>query len=292
MSRLGSQPHCHKLLKMRDSRFRYTIVHALMAGDIDEEIVRQIFNILRKMCLISLITAKDKEGDTPLHSAIRSGTKPELIQLLMNTVPGVKTKHRLLLEPNKRGELPIVNAFSLQRWSIVEVLLEECIKCQVLPELTSIDFNSSSKTTNTLLVKAMKRGFTDYLDIFLKVCRKCMNTIPMKALLVPDKKGHTAWFYFLSLKVQNIKEGLAQLKKYEVDINKLLCDPARRVGLLHEAFRRNNRDVIDALIDYGARRDQLDADNLSPPQRRRVIILESTPTSPVHHASFANTRPT
>lgn len=283
------QPHGHKLLKMRDSRFRYTIVHALVAGNIDEEVVRQIFYILRKMSLISLITAKDKEGDTPLHSAIRSGTKPELIRLLMNTVPGVKTKRRLLLEPNKRGELPIVNAFSLRRWPIVEVLLEECIKCQVLPELTGIDLNSTSKTTSTLLVKAMKRGFTDYLDIFLKVCRKSMNTIPMKALLLPDKKGRTAWYHFLSLEVQDIKEGLAHLKRHKVDINKLLCDPARRVGLLHEAFRRDNRVVIDALTDYGARRDQLDADNLLPLQRRRVFSLDSTPTSPVHHASFGNT---
>ena len=273
---------------MRDSRFRYTIVHALMAGDIEEEIVRQCFNVLRKNSLISLITAKDKDGDTPLHSAIRSGTKPELIRLLMNTISGVKTKRRLLLEPNKRRELPIVSAFNLQRWSIVKVLLEECINGRLLPELTGIGCDSNCTASKTLLFKAMKRGFTRYLDIFLEVCRKRTNSIPMQAMLMSDKNGHTPWYYFLSLEMSVVEEGLAHLKKHKVNINKLLCEPDGRMGLLHEAFRRNNRDLINLLVEYGAKQDQLDANKLSPPQRRRVLSLDSQPLSPAHHGALTS----
>ena len=269
---------------MRDSRFRYTVVHALMAGDIEEkEVIRQCFNILRKISLISLITAKDKEGDTPLHSAIRSGTKPELIKLLMTTIPGVKTKRRLLMERNKHGELPIVSAFNLQRWSIVEVLLEECIHCQVLPELTGIGNDLGSKHSNTLLIKAMKRGFIPYLKIYLDVYKRCTNAIPIQAMLVQDKCGRTPWYYFLSRDVNQVEEGLKYLKEHEIDVNKLLCDRNGRTGLLHEAFRRDNKDMCELLVKHGANRNQLDANNLSPPQRKRIISLhDSRPESPVH----------
>lgn len=277
---------------MRDSRFRYSLVHALMAGDIEESVVIQCFNVLRKNSLISLITAKDKEGDTPLHSAIRSGTKPELIKLLMNAISGMKTKRRLLIEPNKRGELPIVNAFNLRRWPIVEVLLEECIKCRLLPELTGVGGDVASSKRKTLLLKAMKRGFIRYLKIYLEVCRKCINAVPVKAMLVPDKTGHTPWYYFLSLDEDLIKEGLGYLKEYEVDINKLLCDHTGRTSLLHEAFRRDTNEVCKLLLEYGANEDQLDAHNLSPPQRKRVLSFQySSPTSPVHRSSLVVERP-
>ena len=266
---------------MRDGHFRYTIVHALMAGDIEEEIVRQCFNVLRKNSLISLITAKDKEGDTPLHSAIRSGAKPELIKLLMNTISKLSTKRRLLLELNKKGELPIINAFNLQMWPIVEVLLEECIKCKLLPELTGMDPNVSE--SKTLLFKATKRGYIRYLEIFLRVCRKCTNSVPMRAMLMPNKRGgYTPWYHFLSLDVEQITLGLEHLEEYGVDINKLLCDPAGRTSLLHEAYRRNNAIVCKLLIDHGARLNQLDANKLSPQQRRRTLSLSSRPSTPVH----------
>lgn len=252
-----------------------------MAGDIEEEVVKLCFSVLRKNSLISLITAKDKEGDTPLHSAIRSGAKPELIKLLMNTITKLSTKRRLLLEPNKKGELPIINAFNLKEWPIVEVLLEECIKCKLQPELTGMDPNISE--SSTLLFKAMKRGFIRYLEIFLRVCQKCTNYIPVRAMLVPNKRGgYTPWYHFLSLDVEQITLGLELLKEFGVDINKLLCDPAGRTSLLHEAYRRNNTAVCKLLIEYGAGLNQLDANKLSPQQRRRTISINSRPPTPVH----------
>lgn len=257
-----------------------------MAGDIEEEVVKQCFSVLRKNSLISLITAKDKEGDTPLHSAIRSGAKPELIKLLMNTISKPSTKRRLLLELNKKGELPIINAFNLKEWPVVEVLLEECIKCKLLPELTGMDPNVSE--SKTLLFKAMKRGFIRYLEIFLRVCQKCTNSIPVRAMLVPNKRGgYTPWYHFLCLDVEQIKLGLEHLKEYGVDINKLLCDPAGRTSLLHEAYRRNNTAVCELLINHGARLNQLDANKLSPQQRRRTLSISSRPSTPIHEPIHA-----
>ena len=257
-----------------------------MAGDIEEEVVKQCFNVLRKNSLISLITAKDKEGDTPLHSAIRSGAKPELIKLLMNIISKPNTKRRLLEVVNKKGELPIVNAFNMKEWPVVEVLLEECIKCKALPKLTGMDPNVSE--SNTLLFKAMKRGYIDYLEIFLRVCKKCTNSIPIRAMLVPNK-GYTPWYHFLSLDMEQIELGLKHLEEYGVDINKLLCDPAGRTSLLHEAYRRNNTAVCELLISHGARLNQLDANKLSPRQRRRTLSISSRPSTPIQepiHAQF------
>lgn len=259
-----------------------------MAGDIEEETVRQCFNVLRKQSLISLITAKDKEGDTPMHSAIITGTKPELIKLLMNAVSGMKTKRRLLLERNKHGDDPISSAFNLQRWPIVEVLLEECIKCRVLSNLTGISDDVDCSKSKTLLHKAMQRGYIAYLEIYLKVCRKCTNSISLRALLVRDKRGYTPWYYFLNLDEEKIEAGLKLLKEHGVDVNKLHCNPTGHTSLLHEAYRMEKHRVCDLLVEYGAKLDREDAHHLLPQQRRRVF---SRPTTTVHHDASTQRRP-
>ena len=202
--------------------------------------------------------------------------------MLMEATRGKITKCRLLLEPNRRGELPIVVAFNLQRWEIVEVLLEACIECKVLPELTGVNAGSS-ELGKSLLFKAMKRGHIPYLEIFLRVYQKCTNSIPMRAMQLSDKKKHTPWYYFLSLDVEKIEMGLGHLNKHGVDINELLCDKAGRTCLLHEAFRRDNHTVCDLLVKYGAKQDQLDAKNRFPQQRRRILSIDSRPPTPILH---------
>lgn len=256
----------------------------MLAGDMKEDAVEQCLNVLRKESLISLITAKDKEGDTPLHSAARSGAKPQLIKLLLNAVSGTKTKHRLLQERNKHSEVPLVSAFNLQRWSIVELLLEESIKQQVLLHLTGHGEQNCYSESKTLLHKAMQRGLIPYLKIYLRVCRRCTNSIPVKAMNMCDKRRYTPWYYFLSLNDSLIEEGLKCLKEYGVDINKLVCDLTGRATLLHEAYRRERHRVCKLLVKFGAKRDRKDANRLVPHQRRRVVSCDSKPSTPTQDA--------
>lgn len=205
-----------------------------------------------------------------MSSMIRTGSvDSECIALLLQQIPSY-TKY-MLQSRNKKGETPIERAFNMQEWDAVGILLKECIQHKILPELTGI--GTEVPNVKTLLHKAFERKDVNYLQIYLAVCREC-NIKP--GLLVPTKKGHTPWWYFL-MSHKNLtlmKRALDTLVEFGVNINTLYIDTASRASLLHEAYRRNNEVLVNCLVEAGADREVKDARGLKPSDRKRAVDIE------------------
>jgi len=58
-------------LEQRDQQFDWTLVHALFSSDLSMNVCKSILVHFKEKCLISQITAKDAEGDTPLIALLR-----------------------------------------------------------------------------------------------------------------------------------------------------------------------------------------------------------------------------
>ena len=200
---------------------------------------------------------------------IRTGdVDSDRIALLLKQIPSY-TQH-VLQSRNKKGETPIERAFDLQEWDAVGILLKECIQNKILPELTGI--GTEVPNVKTLLHKAFERKDVDYLQIYLAVCGEC-NVKP--GLLVPTKKGHTPWWYFLMnhKDITLMQRVLDTLVEFRIDINTLYIDRASRASLLHEAYRRNNEVLVNCLVEAGADREIKDARGLKPSDRKRAVDI-------------------
>ena len=268
-------------LNYRDRRFRYTIVHALLASN-NFKLCKECLSLFKNGRAKELFPAKDKEGDMPIHSAIRSHVDPCIITTFLKATesvdPTLNLKKTILTSMNNKGECPLKFACTLHDWSIVEVLLQECIRCDVLSELTGIGCNQKS-SCKTLLRKAMKCGDINYLEIYLKVCRDQLHLSTEKILagmLIPDQKNRTPWFYFLAIESHKINKAVDLLEKYGISLNKLFCevdeagDP--KVFMLHEATRQEKEEVITLLCDHGVETDKKDGNGLTAKQRSRKIM--------------------
>jgi hypothetical protein len=227
-----------------------------------------------------LFPAKDKEGDTPMHSAIRSHVNPSIITTFLEAVESVDSslKKVVLTSMNNKGECALKFACTLHDWSIVEVLLRECISCGVLSELTGIGHNRQGRS-KTLLRKAMKCGDLNYLKVYLKVCKDQLslsNAEILAGMLLPDQKNRTPWFYFLAIESHKIKEGVDLLEKYGISLNELYSEVNEageaKVFMLHEATRQEKEDIITLLCDHGVAADKKDGNGLTAKQRSRRIM--------------------
>lgn len=264
-------------LKKRDQKYRYTCVHCVSASCPSPRVMSSLLSVMLKHGLISLLTAKDKDGDIPLQSAVRSNVRPVIVKLLLDG-EGTELKCNMLKAANKKGHVPLKTAFDMQRWPIVEVLLEECIKNDILAQLTGVGEPTVTKASSTLLHKAMKRGYVEYLRIFIKICRKCgVRCLP--ALLIRDKANCTPWFYLLQQKREIVEEVFKVLKEFNIDINKLYCDKGGKQYIPHVMCRSRN-DLLDLWENFDGRMDLKDGYKQKPAERIRMVLLESRPPSP------------
>ena len=262
-------------LKQRDTQFRWTLVHALCSSDLPANVCKSILACLKEKCLISQITAKDAEGDTPLSSAIRSRVKPEIIELLLQQVPSYT---KVMLETrNEKHETPLDRALDMRQWKIVRMLLKRCIENSLLPELTGI--SPDAMKSETLLHRAFQCGKVKYLQIFLEVCREC-EVEPQqvhRALVMQTEGGCTPWYYLMNHTcLKTMEKTIEILRLFEIDINSLYIDSkTQKSSLLHEAVRRNHKPFIELLLRSGANPHLKDARGLTPFDRKRRVESES-----------------
>lgn len=269
----------------RDRRFQYTIIHALLASD-NFTLCKDRLFLFKNGRARELFPAKDKEGDTPMHSAIRSHVDPRIITAFLEEAELVdpSLKKEVLTSVNNKGEYPLKFAVTLHDWRIVEVLLRESISCGVSCELTGIGHNRKTRC-KTLLRKAMKCGDINYLKVYLKVCKDQLslsNAEILAGMLIPDQKNRTPWFYFLAMESHKIKEGVDLLEKYNFSLNELYCEVNEageaKVFMLHEATRQEKKDIITLLCDHGVATDKKDGNGLTAKQRsRKIMPLFDTP---------------
>ena len=222
------------------------------------------------------ILDKNKDGDIPVQSAIRSKAPKEIIELFFIIAKELNLVNDMLCCHNKKNQTPLLSAFDHSHWVAVDVLLEKCVKCNELPELTGVNAPAGLKS-NTLLHRAFKRDNMKYFDIFLRVCNA--NDIEgdqlTAAVLIPNKKNETPWYYAIhNLSSDKMFEKVLKMAKNKLlPLSFLYTDADSKSTMLHEAHRIGNNRRCQLLKDNGTE-DTADSNGLFPIDRSRIIVQE------------------
>ena len=267
-----------------DQDFQWTILHGLFGSGIPKALCKRILKSLKKkeMHFPSMVTQDDSDGDTPLTSAIRSRSSPELIKVLLKNA---KSQRRSLLQAKNQSHLCALQiAFDMQEWDNVELLLRECINFNVHPELTGISIsNQEAQHGNTLLHKAMRRSDSavKYLEIHLNVSKA-----DARGLSSVDKKGLTPFHYLTNFSdIQIVKRVVQVLIDYKIDLNNICTSESTHSYLFHDVYRKyppsmQRQELINLLLKGKADPNRLDGHNLKPYQRQRQVEVASLQSSP------------
>ncbi len=264
-------------IDQRDNNFDWTATHAFAASSehLGVAVMKLFFELLKSMGQQKQILLKDKDGDIPVQSAIRSKTSKEIIELFLTIAKELNLVNDMLCCRNKKNQTPLLSAFDHSHWVAVDVLLEECVKCNKLPELTGVNAPAGLKS-NTLLHRAFKRGNLKYFDIFLRVCNA--NGIEgdqlTAAVLIPNKKNETPWYYaFHKLSSDETFEKVLKMAKNYLSLSLLYTDANSKSTMLHEAHHMGSDRRCQLLKDNGTE-DTADSNGLFPIHRSRIIVLE------------------
>ncbi len=233
------------------------------------ETLSKFFSFLKKKGLTEQLCTRDKDGDIPLQSAIRSGASSDVIKLILKVDPNL-TKN-ILCSKNLKGKQPLLTAFEQKNKDTIEVILNFCIENKVLAHLTGVQVSES----NTLLHRAFKRGYIEYFEVLLKVC-KSQNISPQQVIKSHDKRGETPWYHLVLLKAKKFKKVTELLVANNIDVNELYTDPSKQSTMLHEVVRRNKSEFVMILQKCGAQ-NQKDWHGSYPNERNRCIVTPETP---------------
>ncbi|XP_064383163.1 uncharacterized protein LOC135331836 isoform X2 [Halichondria panicea] len=270
----GNLPHLlQDSLHQRDKNFNWTATHAFAASS-EYLGVKVMKLLLKSLGEEHQLLMKDKDGDIPIQSAIRSKAPKEIIELFFIIANELNVTNDMLCSRNRKNQTPLLSAFDHSHWVAVDLLLDVCVKCNKLPELTGVNAPSGLKS-NTLLHRAFKRGNTKYFDIFLRVCNA--NDIEgdqlTAAVLIPNKKSETPWYYAFHLNSDKMFEKVLKMAKNNLPLTFLYTDPDSKSTMLHEAHRMGNDRRCQLLKDNGAI-DTPDKNGLLPIDRNRNIVQE------------------
>ncbi|XP_064383179.1 uncharacterized protein LOC135331846 isoform X2 [Halichondria panicea] len=261
-------------LHQRDQNFNWTATHAFAASSeyLGFKVMKLLLNSLGDEHQLLM---KDKDGDIPIQSAIRSKAPKEIIELFLIIANELNVTNDMLCSRNKKNQTPLLSAFDHSHWVAVDVLLEECVKCNKLPELTGVNAPAGLKS-NTLLHRAFKRGNTKYFDIFLRVCNS--NGIEgdqlETAVSIPNKKNETPWYYAIHyLSSDEMFEKILKMAKRYLSLSFLYVAADSKSTMLHEAHRIGSVQRCRLLKENGAE-DTADSNGLFPIDRSRIIVQE------------------
>ncbi len=264
-------------INQRDKNFDWTATHAFAASSehLGVAVMNVFFELLKSMGQQKQILLKDKDGDIPIQSAIRSKAPKEIIELFLTIAKELNLTNDMLCSRNKKNQTPLLSAFDHSHWVAVDVLLEECVKCNLLPELTGVHPPIGLKS-NTLLHRAFKRRNTKYFDIFLGVCNA--NGIKGEqlktAVSISNKKKETPWYHAIHyLSSDEMFEEVVKMAKLYLPLSLLYVDTYSESTMLHEAHRIGSDQRCRLLTDNGAI-EQPDRNGLFPIDRSRNIVLE------------------
>ena len=256
-------------LKDQKNGWRVTHAAAALRSPNADEIFQQVFNGIEKTSCLTLFSAKDRDGDTPLHSVVKTGVQalPRLT-FLLKRLPEKLLKSTLEMT-NKIGQTPLKVAFDQQEWKMLERLFECCIQNGLCSNLTGI--GNKLHGTKTLLHRAMDKGWTRFVKIYFDITARNLK-YGKPDLLVCDKKGRTPWHYLMNHKDPKIlRKILCTLKKHNIDVNELTTDKHSGSTMLHLAYRKNHQECIQLLKKAGADPGKKDTRDLKAYQRDHRI---------------------
>ena len=232
----------------------------------EAEICKQVLTALKQRGYLSLYAAKDRDGDTPLHSVVKTGDVNRLY-ILLDLLPP-KLIRNILEMPNKLGQTPLKVAFDQEEWKTLELLLEYCIKNGLCSNLTGVGENLPA--SKTLLHHAMDKGCSQFVETYFDVTTR--NGYGKPGLLVYDENGRTPWFYLMNHKDSKILGSILDtLKKHNIGVNELITDKFSQSTMLHLAYRKQHQDCIQLLEEAGADPKKKDMRGLRADQRDHLI---------------------
>ncbi len=123
-------------LDQRDKRVQWTAAHAFAASaeSFGVEVMKSFFQILKSRGQQDQLMMKDKDGDTPLQSAIRSRVSKEIIEQFIADAKELDLNQTrftdMLRSHNNKNQSPLLSAFDHSHWVAVDVLLKECISTE------------------------------------------------------------------------------------------------------------------------------------------------------------------
>ena len=161
-------------LEELDPECQETICHAIASVFTGQPAVTLI-HLLHNSVSPTLFTVQDKHGNTPLHNAATAGNTAIARELVV-LCPSAVSVH------NHNCLTPLDIALDHKNDEMVECLLRESV--------TSALHNSS--VMESYLVKSLKNGYTDFLQLVLQLRTEHGLAIDFECT---DSSGHTAWYY-------------------------------------------------------------------------------------------------
>ena len=257
-----------RLLRQKDQSTGWKITQALFgmpADEIDLEECRLVLEVLKERKLIGVCAGKDRDGDTTLNTAVKTGDENRLKVLLDQLPPTLLNK--ILETPNKQCKTPLQLAFDRRNWPVLQTILELCVKNRLCSQLTGIGENL---TANTLLHQAMDKGECHFLGIYLDTTSENPDC-GVPGLLVCDETGQTPWSYLMNhCNHQFLEDTLRVLNRHKVDVNELITDKNSRSTMLHLAYRKNCLSCINLLENAGAKPEKKDKRGFRADQRNHT----------------------
>ena len=235
-----------QLLCQKDTKTNYTIVHAICSSLLKLKIIFSQFQVLDELQLMGKITAKDRDGDMPLQSAVLSNADVPTVKFILNYVPG--SKMIMLQNRNKANETALERSIFSNSTGVFKFLLKECIECEILTDLTCVGITRNLRCS-TLVHKCIRHRRIDWFRAFLEVCREC-GVKP--DLCVENEKGFTPWQYLLRYSNKELKlveNVFSILTEYGIHMSSLLVNKRNRESLLHAAYRIHNKALIKRLVE-------------------------------------------
>jgi hypothetical protein len=235
---------------------------------VEVEALRDYFHELNEKQLMGKIVAKDREGDMPLQSAIYSNSDVRTIKLILEFVP--ETKKIMLKNRNKANETAVESSLSQEDVDVFKFLLQQCIICAALPELTCV--GKVNRQCASLVHQCIQERRISHFRAYFEVLKESGAEIN---LCVVDEKGYTPWQYLLrysKAEVPLVKEVLSILKEHEIPLSSLLVNNTSRETMLHKAYRSNKEEFIHLLEVDDSCRLAIDRYKRKPSQRNRRIL--------------------
>ena len=181
-------------LEKVDTKCHETIYHAIASTVRGDEAV-SLVRTLKVKVSSTLLSAKDKLGNTPLHNAVISGDFLIVKELVSYCVSPVYIRNHEL-------DTPLDIAVSHKNDDIVDCLMREFVRSEP-------HSNGSVELLQFCLVKAMKIGYIPYLKNLLKLHAEYGLAIDFECT---DSEGYMAWNY-LEQKAQTVKSAAVELLK-------------------------------------------------------------------------------
>ncbi|XP_064407131.1 uncharacterized protein LOC135351978 isoform X3 [Halichondria panicea] len=265
-----------ELLHKRDRLFNGTATHGLArscgpcSSFTQFEDMKKIVSEMPKEQLID----KDDDGDLPVHSALNSMAKQNMIALF---VQGDSEEKTILSTKNHQGKTPIELAVDNLHNSAIELLYNLCVKHNILPGLTGFEQSGSASTIlHTVFCRDDTLYWSNFLSVVINACKRAARDI-LPTITVLDERNCTPFYYLMNCmnpnhhyKLAGFEKVLVLLRDNEIDVNAVVIDSKKRT-MLHAARRKHHDKCSEMLSRYGHKDDIEDIDKIKPFQRDHHI---------------------